>query len=113
MEFFVVYIHEAHAADGWQVEKNTKDGVEVKTATSEDEKHENASSCVRKLDLKMLALIDGLDNKVQLAYAGWPDRLYLIGRDGRIAFKGPRGPAGFRPPLLEAAIVKELGLAKP
>ena len=113
VEFFVVYIHEAHAANEWQVEKNTKDGVIVNTATTDDEKHENASACVRKLDLKMPALIDGLDNKIQLAYSGWPDRLYLIGRDGRVAFKGPRGPAGFLSPLLEAAIIKELGLAKP
>ena len=104
-------IREARAADEWQVEKNTKDGATLNTATTDDEKHENASACVRKLDLKMPALIDGLNNKVQLTYSGWPDR--LIGRDGPVAFKGPRGPAGFRPPLLEAAIIKELGLAKP
>ena len=109
----MIYIHEAHAADEWQVAQNTKEGIAVNAAVTEDEKHENASACVRKLDLKMPALIDGLDNKVQFAYTSWPDRLCLIGRDGKIAFKGPRGPGGFRPPLLEAGIIKELGLAKP
>jgi hypothetical protein len=41
-------------------------------------------------------------------YMGWPDRLYLIGKDGRIAWKGDPGPAGFKPQQLEAAIQKEL-----
>ncbi len=34
--------------------------------------------------------------------------VFIVGKDGRIAFKGPRGPQGFQPPLLEAAIEKEL-----
>ena len=67
----------------------------------------------RRTSLNTDLAVDGMDNKVQLAHAGWPDRRYMIGRDGRIAFKGPCGPAGFRPPLLEAAIEKELGLRKP
>ena len=39
--------------------------------------------------------------------AGWPDRLYLIGRDGRVAFQGDQGPFGFRPEQLEEAILAE------
>ena len=42
------------------------------------------------------------------AYGGWPDRLYLIGRDGRIAFQGEEGPFGFKPAKLAAAIDAEL-----
>jgi len=45
---------------------------------------------------------------VELDYAGWPDRLYLIGKNGRIAFKGGPGPKGFLPAELEAAIKAEL-----
>ena len=57
----------------------------------------------------MPVLIDGIDNAVASAYGGWPDRLYLIGRDGRIAFQGGEGPFGFKPPELDAAIRAELG----
>ena len=52
--------------------------------------------------------IDGLDNAVASAYGGWPDRLYLVGRDGRIAYQGGEGPFGFKPAELERAIETHL-----
>ncbi len=54
--------------------------------------------------MRIPALIDGFDNRVEQAYTGWPDRLYLIDRDGRVAFKSAAGPFGFHPADLEAAI---------
>jgi type I thyroxine 5'-deiodinase len=54
-------------------------------------------------------LVDGMDDAVNRAYAAFPDRLYLVGRDGKIAFRGGPGPAGFRPDELEEAIRRELG----
>ena len=38
------------------------------------------------------------------AYAALPDRLYLVGIDGRVAYAGGRGPWGFRPGELGKAI---------
>jgi hypothetical protein len=32
---------------------------------------------------------------VEQAYAAWPDRIYVVGTDGRIAYKGGPGPRGF------------------
>ena len=52
--------------------------------------------------------MDDIKNTAQKAYAGWPDRLYLVGKDGKIAFKGEPGPKGFTPPDLEKAIKAEL-----
>lgn len=40
------------------------------------------------------------------------DRLYLVGRDGRLTYAGGRGPMGFEPDELEAAIRVELGKAR-
>ena len=54
-------------------------------------------------------VVDGVDNAVASAYGGWPDRLYLIGTNRRIAFQGGEGPFGFRPEELERAIERELG----
>jgi type I thyroxine 5'-deiodinase len=48
------------------------------------------------LKLSLPTVVDREDNRVNVAYAGWPDRLYVIGVDGRIAYKGGPGPAGFR-----------------
>ena len=60
----------------------------------------------------MPAIVDRLDDQVNKAYSAWPDRFYLVGKDGRIAFTGGRGPGGFRPNELEDAIVEELARNK-
>jgi hypothetical protein len=63
-----------------------------------------AESCVRKLGIRIPALIDGLGDGVEAAYTGWPDRLYLIGADGLVKFKTPAGPFGFKAAALEEAL---------
>ena len=45
----------------------------------------------------MPTVIDDEDNTVSAAYDVFPDRLYVIGVDGRIAYKGKHGPHGFSP----------------
>ena len=103
-EFFVIYIEEAHPSDLWQLPSNIKDDVIFARPKSEAERFGVAESCVRKLGIRIPALVDGLDNPVERAYTGWPDRLYLIDKDGRIQFKSAPGPFGFRPKALDAAI---------
>jgi hypothetical protein len=56
-------------------------------------------------------LIDAMDNEVARQYGGWPDRLYLVAKDGRIAFQGRDGPFGFKAEELEQAIHAELTAA--
>jgi hypothetical protein len=98
--FYVVYILEAHASDSWKLAGN----VSVTTPRSFEERGEVASSCIRKLGIEIPALVDNLDNAAESAYTGWPDRLYLIGRDGRVVYKSKPGPFGFHPVELEAAL---------
>jgi hypothetical protein len=44
-----------------------------------------------------------------LPIRGWPDRLYVIARDGRIAYKSDPGPFGFKPADMERALLDVLG----
>jgi hypothetical protein len=104
VEFFVVYIEEAHASDLWQMPSNIKDQVVLAAPKTLDERGEVASSCVRKLGLEIPALVDGMDNAVERAYTGWPDRLYLIDRAGRVVYKSKPGPFGFKPDELARAL---------
>ena len=69
-----------------------------------------ANSCVADLQITMPCLIDNMDNATMKAYNALPDRFYLIGKDGRIAFKGRHGPFGFKPAELQQAIEAELAL---
>jgi len=104
--FFVVYIYEAHARDAWQVGANRRDQVLIETPKSFDERLEVATSCVRKLGIEFPALVDDIRNSTEAAYTGWPDRLYLIDREGRVAYKSGPGPWGFRPRELESALAR-------
>ncbi len=67
------------------------------SAHTEDERCATAETCVTKLSLKIPSLVDDLDNSTEIAYTGWPDRLYVIDRDGRVAYKSLPGPYGFKP----------------
>ncbi|MGK0204903.1 MAG: hypothetical protein ACI9S9_003989 [Planctomycetota bacterium] len=62
------------------------------------------------MNLAIPALLDGVDDAVGRAYMSHPDRLYLIGKDGLIAYAGDRGPVGFKPRELREAIEDELML---
>lgn len=97
VEFFVVYIREAHP------------NATFPQPTKLDERTAIAETMCSQLKLSLPTLIDGMDNKVGSDYGAFPDRLYLIGRDGKVAYKGGRGPFGFKPAELEAAVRKELG----
>ena len=108
VEFLLVYVREAHPTDGWQLPVNEKEGVLLPAAKTIGQKEEHLSACVRKLDIRFPAVVDGMDNKVELDYCGWPTRQYLIGKDGRIVYKGGPGPMGLKPPELEQAIQKML-----
>jgi type I thyroxine 5'-deiodinase len=56
-----------------------------------------AGTCAANLGIEFPALVDDMRNATEIAYTGWPDRLYVIGADGRIAHKSAAGPFGFKP----------------
>lgn len=102
--FYVVYIQEAHPIDAWQMSDNVKDDVLVASTKTEGERMDVAGVCVVKLGIELPAIVDGPDDRVERAYTGWPDRLYVIDRDGRIAYKSAAGPFGFKPAQVEATL---------
>jgi hypothetical protein len=111
VEFFVVYIREAHPDDGWRVPENLKARIHYREPRTDEERTEVASVCQLKLDLKIPMLIDSMDNQAEEKYIALPMRQFLVGKDGRIAYTGERGPFGFNPDTWEQAIRKETGLA--
>jgi Iodothyronine deiodinase len=107
-----VYIQEAHPVDLWQVSSNLKDGVLFASPQTAGERVDTAETCVVKLAIKLPALVDGIDNRIERAYTGWPDRLYVIGTDGRIRYKSAPGPFGFSTAELEQRIEQVLQPAR-
>ncbi len=104
----MVYIKEAHALDS--ARPMTGRGAPlVQEPVTLEERQGLAKQCTTALKLdKLPTLIDEIEDGVAKAYAAWPDRLYLVGKDGQLAYVGGPGPAGFKPDELESAIKKAL-----
>lgn len=102
--FFVVYIQEAHPTDGWQVDSNVAEGVLYQQHQSYDARETVAQTCGLDLHITLPMLIEEMDNAVDQAYGAAPERLYLIGADGRVAYKGGAGPFFFDLDAWEHAI---------
>lgn len=88
------------------MESNIKDKVVFASPKNEEERAAIAGVCVRKLNLEFPAVLDQFGNSTEHAYTGWPDRIYLIDAQGRIAYKSKAGPFGFKPDELSAALSK-------
>jgi hypothetical protein len=93
--------------DNFPIADNVRDKINVTLPKDFQERCEVAETCEVKLSLKMPAVIDGMDNATEQAYTAWPDRLYVIDRDGRVGFKGKPGSYGFKPAAM-AAYLKQI-----
>jgi hypothetical protein len=111
--FLVVYLREAHALDS-PVPLGGEDEMPiVEDPIDLAERRAMAEVCMTRLALEPIpAVVDEIDDRVGQAWDAHPDRLYLVGRDGRIAYRGARGPFGFLPDELEEAIRAELHRAR-
>lgn len=103
-DFYVIYIREAHAADAWQLPDNLTDKVIFPTPTDYFQRGATAQACVRDLGIELPALLDSMDNATETAYTAWPDRIYLIDKQGIVRHKSGPGPFGFKPGALRAEL---------
>src|SRR5262244_4203579 len=87
---------------------NDRAGVVVKQPKTKSERVKVANHCCTALQMSMPVLVDEIDDRVGHAYSGMPDRLYVIDRDGRVTYKGGRGPFGFNAAEMEQALVLHL-----
>lgn len=91
----MVYIREAHPTDGWQTDSNRKEGVIYAQPQELGGRREIANACAIGLKLTLPILIDNMDNAADRAFQGWPERLYVLSKEGSIVYQGGKGPYGF------------------
>jgi hypothetical protein len=108
VQFLAVYVREAHPSDGWRMESNDRAGVCFAQPRTTPERIAVAGKCCQALKITMPLLIDRIDDRVGHLYSGMPDRLYVVGKDGRIVYKAGRGPFGFNPAEMEQALALHL-----
>ena len=102
-----MYVSEAHANDEWRLysdvcfdQPKTLEG-RIKIAA------ENAERLHGNIPL----VVDSIENDAATKFAAWPERLWVIGADGNIGFKGDIGPDGYLPEkvreYLDGLLLKE------
>ncbi len=112
VEFFVVYVQEAHPTDGWQVESNITENVLFRQHQNYEEREAAAQSCTLGLHISIPTLVEEIDNTIDEAYGAAPERLYLIGKDGRVVYHGGAGPHFFDLDELDSALQRLPAAAK-
>ena len=70
------------------------------------ERQQVALTCSAGLNLTIPLLVDDINDTVASAFSAFPDRLYIIGKDGKVAYQGGRGPREFSVPEMTAALEK-------
>ena len=91
VKFLVIYIREAHPIDGWDMGS----AYRINDPQTIEERRKVAGMCETGLQYGIRTYVDEMDDAVMAAYAAWPERLYLVGQDGRVAYAGGPGPFGF------------------
>ena len=108
VQFYMVYISEAHPSDGWVTPQNLYDEIDHDQPTNLDQRAEVAHVCQIAMDVKMPMLIDGIDNDIDEKYIAEPTRYYVIGGDRTLVFNGAQGPRGLDPNAWETAIKEQI-----
>lgn len=102
MDFVTVYVKEAHPTDEWQMPENEEQGICYLQPRNTAERVAIANDFVKRYHYALPLVVDPFENPANAAYAAWPERAYIVGADGRIAYKGGTGPFNFDPEEVEA-----------
>ena len=100
--FRLVYIAEAHPGQILSVptESGGRELRVIPLITSEAERLANLKRLLQLGKLTIPAVIESPDSPVSGDYAAYPNRLYVVGANGKVVFKGDPGPTGFKVPDL-------------
>lgn len=101
-------MREAHPTDEWKMDSNEKDKDDVcytQPRTLAD-RVSIANDFVKRFHYPLPMAVDAMDNAAGESYAAWPERLYVIAPDGRIAYRGGMGPFDYHPEEVRAWLAK-------
>ena len=104
-----VYIKEAHPTDEWQMDSNVDDKVCYAQPRTLEQRVMIANDFAQRFEWHIPLLVDDMTNAANAAYAGWPERLYVIDEGRHIVYKGKTGPFGYHPDEVDAWLSKRFG----
>ena len=102
--FLCIYIKEAHPTDGSQSPPNIDEKILYTQPTTEDERANIAAACMLRFNFSFPVVLDNMTNEVDSKFKAWPERLYVLDKNGRVTWKCGIGPHFFDPSGFEEAI---------
>lgn len=112
VDFLTVYVREAHPTDEWQMKSNVKDDVCYAQPKNLQQRLAIANDFVRRFQYPLPFGVDDMNNAANDAYSAWPERLYVIDENGRIAYRGGMGPFHYHPKEVRDWLAARYGEAK-
>jgi Spy/CpxP family protein refolding chaperone/peroxiredoxin len=82
--FLLVYTKEAHPKNGWQVDRNKDENVEVPEASDMSAREQQAKQARSTLHRSWPTLIDTMDDSAAKAYGAGECTTFIIDREGKI-----------------------------
>lgn len=87
------------------MDSNVKESFVFNQPKTFDERKQLAKVLVERLKYLMPVAIDTIDDQAGKVFAAWPERIYILGPEGRVLYKGEMGPFGFHPEEAEKVLV--------
>jgi len=106
-DFYLIYIREAHPTDS----RRPAPHVKIAQPKTLQERWGVAQKFCTHFKLSIPTLVDDMNDSCSRAYNAFPDRLFILSKDGTIAYRGGRGPRGFKIDEMEKALQKILSAA--
>ena len=93
IDFFWIYAQEARSSDtGLDPGKDKSSLFSVKNHHTLAERQAAAQTCAKTIAFSPPVLLDDLNNTVTIRYHAHPTRLFLIAKNGTVAFAAKPGP---------------------
>src|SRR5262249_32460775 len=86
--FLMVYVEEAHPG-------NTVEGRKVFAHESDQDRQQLAELCTSSRNLTLPTVLHKLNNAIEIAYAAFADRIYVLDSAGIVRYKTQPGPRGW------------------
>lgn len=96
-DFLAVYIREAHPLDEWQMKSNVDQGVCYPQPHTLAQRIAIAKDFSERFHFPIPLGVDEMSDAANRAYAGWPERIYIVDESGKIAYRGGLGPFNYHP----------------
>ena len=111
-DFLTIYVREAHPTDEWQMKSNVKEDVCYAQPKNLPQRVAIANDFVKRINYPLPFGIDDINDAADHAYAAWPERLYIVDENGRIAYRGGNGPFYYYPEEVRSWLAKRYGEVK-